>query len=127
MDADLGGRAEFLLVPFGGRGEQFAVGIAAGDVGHHGRRQGRGLEHLAAAFGDGAVVGEFAQDPLQLDAVGILQAELARDLAGADLAWIRTDEGDDGVPGRKAIVVFFASLIPGPCPRFSSQAFWGLP
>ena len=41
-----------------------------------------------AALGDGAVVGEFAQDALQLDAVGILQAELAGDLAGADLARI---------------------------------------
>ena len=36
----------------------------------------------------GAVVGEFAQDALQLDAVGVLQAEFARDLAGADLARI---------------------------------------
>jgi hypothetical protein len=73
----------------------------------------RGLEDFLAALGDGAVVGEFAQDALQLDAVGVLQAELARDLAGADLAWIRTDEGDDGVPGRKAIVVFALHLSPG--------------
>ena len=113
VDADLRRGAVFLRIPFGGGGQQFAVGVAAGDVGHHGRRKGGGLVDLAAALGDGAVVGEFAQDSLQLDAVGILQAELARDLAGADLAGIRADEGDDGVPARKTIVALFVHLSPG--------------
>ena len=81
---------------------------------------------LLAALVDGAVVGEFAQDALQLGAVGVLQAELARDLAGADLARMRADEGDDGVPARKAIVALLCHFIRGPCPRFSSQASWRL-
>ena len=124
VNADFWRGAAFLGVPFGGRGEQFAVGVAAGDVGDHGRRQGGGLVDFPSALGDGAFVGEFAQDALQLDAVGILQAELAGDFPRADLARIRTDEGDDGVPARKTIVVFSSSLIPGPCPRSSSQASW---
>ena len=77
-----------------------------------------------AAFGDRAFVGELAQDALQFDAVGVLQAEFARDLAGADFAGIGTDKGDDGVPGRKAMVALFASLIRLPCPRSSSRASW---
>ena len=93
--------------------EQFAVGVAAGDVGDHGRRQGGGLVDLSPALGDGAVVGELAQDALQLDAVGILQPELAGDFPRADLARIRTDEGDDGVPAWKTIVVFSLHLSPG--------------
>src|SRR5207245_1997358 len=32
MDADLGWFAVFHLIPFGGRGDQFAVGVAPGDV-----------------------------------------------------------------------------------------------
>ncbi len=68
---------------------------------------------FASALGDRAVVGEFAQDALQLDAVGILQAELAGDFPRADSARIRTDKGNDGVPARKTIVVFSSSLIPG--------------
>src|SRR5207244_5479240 len=99
-------------VPFGGSGEQFAVGVAAGDVGDHGGRQGGGLVDLPPALGDGAVIGEFAQDALQLDAVGILQAELAGDFPRADLAWIRTDKGDDGVPAWKTIVVVSLHLPP---------------
>ncbi|MGY4419398.1 hypothetical protein ACVWY2_001823 [Bradyrhizobium sp. JR6.1] len=105
LDADFRGGAVF-GVPLGGRRDQLAVAVAAGDVGEQGRRQRRRLVDLAAALGDRAVVGELAEDPLQLDAVGVLQAELARDLAGADLAWIGADEGDDGVPARKAMVGF---------------------
>ena len=56
------------------------------------------------------LIGKLAQDALQLGAVGILQAELARDLLGADFAGIGADEGDDGVPVRKAIVVFSLHL-----------------
>src|SRR5207237_4471514 len=99
--------------PFGGRGEQFAVGIATGDVGDHGRRQGGRLVDFPPTLGDGAFVSEFAQDALQLDAVGIFQAELAGDFPRADLAWIRTDKGNDGVPAWKTIVVFSLHLSPG--------------
>ena len=76
-------------------------------------RQGGGLVDFPSALGDGAFVGEFAQDALQLDAVGILQAELAGDFPRADLARIRTDKGDDGVPAWKTIVVFCLHLSPG--------------
>ena len=60
-DADLWRGAALFLVPFGGRGEQFAVAVAAGDVGEHGMRQFGRLVHLAAALGDRAFVGELAQ------------------------------------------------------------------
>ena len=43
---------------------------------------------------DVAVVGEFAQHVLELGAVGVLGAEFARDLAGADLAGALADEGE---------------------------------
>ena len=74
MDANFWRRAACFGIPFGGDREQFAVGIAAGDVGHYGRRKCGRFVDLAAALGDGAVVGEFAQNALQLDAVDVLQA-----------------------------------------------------
>ena len=40
VNADFWRGAAFLGVPFGGRSEQFAVGVAAGDVGDHGRAAG---------------------------------------------------------------------------------------
>ena len=90
MDADFRRLAAFDLVPFGRRRDQFAVGVAAADVGHQGGGQGGRLGDLLAALFDRALVGEFAQDALQLDAVGVLQAEFPRDLAGADLTrWTR--------------------------------------
>ena len=103
-DADFWRGAAFLDVPFGGSGDQLAVGVPAGDVGKHGMRQLRRLMHLAAAFGDRAVIGKLAQNSFQLDAVGILQPELACDLAGADLAGMGADEGEDGVTARKALL-----------------------
>src|SRR5262249_389560 len=56
------------------------------------------------------LVGKIAQNALQLGAVGILQAELSRDLLGPDLPGIGADESDDGVPNRKAIVVLLLHL-----------------
>src|SRR5205085_1849778 len=103
-DADFWRGAAFFLVPFGGGGEQLAVRVAAGDVGEHGMRQLRRLMYLAPALGDRAFVGEFAQNALQLGAVGILQPELARDFAGADLAGMGADEGEDGVAAREALL-----------------------
>ncbi len=92
-------RAAALLVPFGGHGDQFAVAVAAGDIGGQHRRQLACEMHgLAAAPPEHAVVGELAQQALQLDASGILQPERTRDLAGAGLAGLRTDERDDLVP-----------------------------
>src|SRR5437773_847042 len=69
MDADFWRGAICFLGPFGRGRQQLAVGIAADDVGHHGRGQGRGLVDFLAAFSDGAVDGEFAQNAFQLDPV----------------------------------------------------------
>ena len=104
VDADLRRLAAFGLVPFGRRCDQLAVGIAAGDVGHHGGGQACGLADLLAVLDDRAGLGEVAQQALQLGAVGILQAELARDFPGAGFAGIRANEGDDGVLAWKAAV-----------------------
>ena len=60
-----------------------------------------------------AFVGAARAGSLQLDAVGVLQAEIAGDLAGADLAGMRADEGDDGVPLGKAAVALLAILSAG--------------
>ena len=46
-----------LLVPFVGRGDQFAVAVARGDVGEHGRGQGAGMMQLLAPLLDRAFVG----------------------------------------------------------------------
>ena len=99
-----GGFAALDLVPFGRRCDQFTIAVAPGDVGHQGGGQGRRLGDLLAALLDRARVGEFAQDAFQLDAVGVLEAEFACDLAGPDLSGLGANEGDDGVPGRKAAV-----------------------
>ena len=105
--------------------EGLTVGIVGGDVGHHGRRQMRRLRDLLSLLLDRAFLGEVAQNPLQLGAVGVLQAELARNFPGADLAGICSDKGDDGVPRRKGrgkTIVAFAFhfvIIRGPCLRSS--------
>ena len=44
---------------------------------------------------DAAFVGKLAQHALELDAAVVLQVEGARDLAGADLAGVLADEGED--------------------------------
>src|SRR5258708_26184974 len=86
MDADLRRLAVFDLIPLGGRCDQFAVAVASGDVGHHGRRQACGFAYFLAAFGDDAFVGQLAQDTFQFGAVGVLQAEFPRNLAGSDFS-----------------------------------------
>ena len=100
-DMDLGRVAVRLLVPFGRDGDQFAVAVAAGDVGHHDMRQRAGVMQLLAPVLDDAVVGELAQHALERGAVGVLQPEGARDLAGADLAGLLADEGNEVVFGRE--------------------------
>ena len=90
-----------VFIPFGGDGDQFAVAVARGDVGEHHMGQGAALVQLLAAALDLAFVGELAQHALELDAVGILHAEGARDFAGADLAGLLADEGEEVVFGGK--------------------------
>src|SRR5437868_1056678 len=55
--ADLGRRAVRLLVPFGRNRDQFAVGIAAADIGEHDRGQGAGMVQLLLALLHMAFVG----------------------------------------------------------------------
>jgi hypothetical protein len=61
---------------------------------------------------DAAFVGEFAQHALELGAVGVLQAEGARDLARADLAGLLADEGDSSsLLGKPMNCRVFSSLM----------------
>src|SRR3954452_15490538 len=77
---------------------------------------------------DDTVVGELAQHALELGAIGVLQAELARDLAGPELSGICLDKGDDGCPVGKATVIVAFHLTSNWC-RHSSwpeccSSFW---
>src|SRR6516165_10671641 len=54
-----------------------------------------------SAARDQALVGKLAQHALEDGAIGVLQAEGARDLAGADLAGLLADEGEEVVFGGK--------------------------
>ncbi len=70
------------------------------------RRQCARLMQLLAALLDGAAIGEIAQHALELSARGILQAEGARDFAGADFAGAFANKGDELLLGRKSGVLF---------------------
>ena len=101
-DADHRRRAVRLFVPFGRPRQQLAVFISAGDVGEDDRRQRAGVMQAFAAPVDAAVLGEFAQHAIERRAVGVLGAELARDLARGDLAAALADEGDKFFAGGQA-------------------------
>jgi hypothetical protein len=85
-DADLGSGAVLGLIPFGRDRDQFAVAVARRDVGDHDMGQRPGMVQLLAALLDAAFVPELAQHGLERGAVGVLHAEGARDLAGADFS-----------------------------------------
>src|SRR4051812_6982319 len=55
VDADFRRLAAFHLIPFGGRGGQFAITVPAGDVDHHGSGQHGGLGYFLAALLDRAL------------------------------------------------------------------------
>src|SRR5258707_6176372 len=120
MDADLRRLAVFDLIPLGGRCDQFAVAVASGDVGHHGRRQACGFAYFLAALGDDPFVGQLAQHSFQFGAVGVLQAKFPRNLAGSNFPWLRTDKGDEGVRSWKDLVALFCHFIRLLCQRSSS-------
>src|SRR6266436_2895267 len=125
MDADLRRLAVFDLIPLGGGCDQFAVAVASGDVGHHGRRQACGFAYFLAAPGDQAFVGQLAQHSFQFGAVGVLQAKFPRNLAGSNFPWLRTDKGDEGVRSWKDLVALFCHFIRLLCQRSSSlPALW---
>src|SRR5438876_6333409 len=73
---------------------------------------------------DEAVVGELAQHAPELGAIGVLQAELARNFAGPDPSWMCLDEGDDGVPVGKAMVILAFHLTSRSCRHSSWPELW---
>ena len=101
--------AELARVPFDWARDQFAIEIAAGDVAKNDRRQDARLHQPLAAPLDRAFVLELSQDTLEVDLVGPLDAELARDLALADLRQVSAralarDEGENVVAGGDGLV-----------------------
>ena len=109
MHADLGRGAVLGLVPFGRQRDQLPVAVAGGDVGEHHVGQRPGVMQLLAAALDAALVGQLPQHALERGAVGVLQAEGARELARADLSGLLADEGDEvvfGGEGRRCVRTF---------------------
>ena len=101
MDANCGRRAVGFFVPLGGDGEQFAIAVASGDIGHQHMRQRAGpMQRLAPVF-DPSFVGKFAQHMFEGRTVGILQSERACKLTGANLAGLPANEGNEFVFGRE--------------------------
>jgi hypothetical protein len=95
MNADFRGRAMGGLVPLVRDCNEFPVAIAHRDIGEHRRGEGAGMMQLLVPLFDGALIGEFAQNALEVGAERILQPESARDLAGADFAGPIADEGEN--------------------------------
>jgi hypothetical protein len=93
-DLNDGRSAVGFFVPLGRACHQFAVAIAAGDVGDNDRRQSAGVMQAFATPVDLSVVGEFAEHAIERGAIRIFGAKGARDLSDADLAAAFADEGD---------------------------------
>jgi hypothetical protein len=53
------------------------------------------MVQLLAAMLDVAFIGKLAEHPLELGAVGVLHAEVAREFARADFTRLLADEGED--------------------------------
>ena len=85
-------RAMRIFVPFRRPRQQFAVAVAAGDVGKDDGRQRAGVVQALSALLDLPAVGEFAQHLFERGAVGVLGAKRAGNLARADLAGMLADE-----------------------------------
>ena len=88
------GRGPLLRVPGGGARHELAIPVAGHDLDHRHRRQHSGLHQLAARARDQPVVGHAAQQLLERDAVGALNAEGTRDLplAGLDVGGLEKIE-----------------------------------
>ena len=117
VDADFRRRAVRLLVPFVGRGDEVAVGVARGHIGEHGGGQGARVMQLLVALFDCAFVGQFAQHALEFGAHGVFQAEGAGDFAGADFAGALADEGEKvslGGKGRGVLCLSVQNISPAP-------------
>ena len=99
LQPDLRRRAMRLLVPLGRGRDEFAVAVAGGDVGHDDIWQRAGAVQLLARPRNLAAFRQLLQRASERGAVGALEAEGARNLAGADLSGLAGDEGEDLVPG----------------------------
>jgi hypothetical protein len=91
---DDGGRAVGLFVPLGRPRQQFAIAVAAGNVGEDDRRQSAGVMQSFALPIYAAFIGQFAQHALECGAVGILRPKGARNLPDADFAAVLADKVD---------------------------------
>src|SRR5262249_30713068 len=106
---DLRRRPVRVLVPFGRHRDEFAVGLAARNVGEHDGRQVAGMMQLGAAALEPALVRQLPQHALERDAVTALDPEGACDLALARLAGVLADEGEEIFLGREGR--WFALLL----------------
>jgi len=106
VNADFRRRPVRIRVPFVGRGDQLAVGIARGNIGEHGGGQRAGVVQLLAPLLDRAFVGQVTQHALEFGAQRILETESAGDFAGADLAGPLSDEGENVGLGREGRCLF---------------------
>ena len=124
VNADFWRGAAFFRVPFGGSSEQFAVGVAAGDVGD--ARSGAGWR--ARGFS----VRAWRRRLRRRVRAGCASARRGRHSSGRTRGRFpacRSCPDSHGQrrrwrPGLENHCRVFSSLIPGPCPRSSSQAFW---
>src|SRR5512139_1386994 len=94
MDADFGRGAVRVLVPFVRSRDKVAIAVARGHVREHGRGQGAWVMEFLAPLLDRSFVGQFTKQALEVGTQSILQAECARDFAGANFTGIVPDEGD---------------------------------
>src|SRR5262249_23538341 len=110
-----------LLVPFGRQGDELAIAVAAGHIGEHDGGQVAGAVQLAVPALDLAVVSHLAQHGLQNVTIATLDAERARDLALAHLAFTRADECQDIFLGGKGI---WLALLLGQMRSVGGRSGW---
>ncbi len=100
-DTDLRRGSMRVLVPFVGRSDEITVAVTRRNVSEHGRGQCPRMMQLFPPFLDGAFVGQFAKQALELRTQRVFQPECARDFAGADFSGLVADEGEDVGFGRE--------------------------
>ena len=107
MQEDAGQGTELRLVPFDGRGDEFAVGVEPHDIGKDdGRQRAADCQRLAPPL-DAAGILQFAEDALQFDFVAAGNAKGARDFAFSDFCappglTLARDEGEDVLAGGRS-------------------------
>jgi hypothetical protein len=92
-DANDRRRAMGVFVPFGGARQQFAVTIAAGNVGKHNSGQRAGMMQALSSPFDVSAIGKLAQHAVERRPVRILRAKGAGDLARTHFAGALANKG----------------------------------